>query len=285
MSASLEDILRAHQDLIHTVNHLTNAILQGPPKRLYQKMVVTLDLTGEGNKAIDLPFAPLYLGVVNESSVPVQVSEGRQAQATSGAATVDAGGQQAMFLAENTRTVTLSWSATPNTGAQTVILYVSNEPLPMFTSDVQLSSSVTLSTQLTGSNATIPMSEQGGLVYGPTHASLPATDFDTTNLVVQGMNGVWHRNARGRYVQVVNNLSVSIEVYLVPFDSLGGSGVPAGLTQGGSSQYTVSAGDAAQFGYSSTALMDSPVDSFYLGVTPAATGATGTLDVYYTEAM
>ena len=136
MSTNLEDILKAHEDLIHTVSRLTNAILQGPPKRLYQKMVVTLDLTSDGNKAIDLPFAPLYLGVVNESSVPVTVSEGRQAQAATGAATVDAGGQQAMFLAENTRTVTLSWSMTPGSGQQTVVLYVSNEPLPMFTNEV-----------------------------------------------------------------------------------------------------------------------------------------------------
>lgn len=268
-----QQLMNAHSELLVQVEKLTRALQIGPPKRLYQKIAVTIPLQASGSKVVNLPFAPLYLGMVNESSVPVSVSEGRVSEVSSGSVTVSSGGQQAIFLQEDTREVTLAWTATPNSGAQTVILYVSTEPLLMFSSDVQISSS----------QSTIPVTEQGGLIYGPTHVQFSATDFDTTSLIIQPVSGVWHRNARGRYVQVVNNLSVSIEVYLVPFDSLGNSGVPVGLTQGASAQSTVAAGDAAQFGYSSTALMDSPLDSFYLGVTPSATGATGSLDVYYIE--
>ena len=130
--------------------------------------------------------------------------------------------------------------------------------------------------QLTGSLAPLT-------AVGPTSVSLPASDFNTTALVVSGQYGVFHRNARTRYVIVSNNLSVSITVYLVPFDDLGTASVPSGLTQDASNTYTVAAGNAAQFAYNSVPTMNAPLNSFYLGITPAATGATGTIDVAWIE--
>lgn len=131
-------------------------------------------------------------------------------------------------------------------------------------------------TELTGSLAPLA-------TVGPTSVSLPASDFNTTSLVVAGQYGVFHRNAHTRYVIVTNNLSVSISLYLVPFDDLGTASVPVGLMQDASNTYTVAAGNAAQFAYNSVPTMNAPLNSFYLGITPAATGATGTIDVAWIE--